>query len=71
MNRKLTLFVVFAFVFVAILAAIQIATNLSFGIITLPQFAPAMAYILITKLFKNLYRPITVKINKIVNESLY
>jgi membrane protease YdiL (CAAX protease family) len=66
MNWKLTLFVVFAFVFVAILAVIQMAANLSFGIITLPQFAPTMAYILITILFKNLYRPITVKINKIV-----
>jgi membrane protease YdiL (CAAX protease family) len=66
MNGKLTLFVVFAFVFVAILAAVQITAKLSFGIITLPQFAPAMAYILITALFKNLYKPITVKIDKIV-----
>jgi membrane protease YdiL (CAAX protease family) len=66
MNLKLTLFVVFEFVFVAILAIIQIATKLSFGIITLPQFAPTMAYVLIIILFKNLYRPITVKINKIV-----
>ncbi|MDR2729563.1 MAG: CPBP family intramembrane metalloprotease [Treponema sp.] len=45
---------------------VQMATNLSFGIITLPQFAPTMAYILIIILFRNLYRPITVKINKIV-----
>jgi membrane protease YdiL (CAAX protease family) len=66
MNWKLTLFVVFTFVFVTILAIVQMATNLSFGIITLPQFAPTMAYILIIILFKNFYRPITVKINKIV-----
>jgi membrane protease YdiL (CAAX protease family) len=66
MNWKLALFVVFAFVFVAILAIVQMATNLSFGIITLPQFAPTMAYILIIIFFKNLYRPITFKINKIV-----
>jgi len=66
MNWKLILFVVFTFVFVAILAMVQMATNLSFGIITLPQLAPTMAYVLVIILFKNLYRPITVKINKIV-----
>ena len=66
MNWKLILFVVFAFVFVTILAMVQMAINLSFGIITLPQLAPTMAYILIIILFKNLYRPITVEINKIV-----
>jgi hypothetical protein len=42
------------------------ATNLSFGIITLPQFAPTMTYVLIIILFKNLYRPITLRINKMV-----
>jgi membrane protease YdiL (CAAX protease family) len=62
----LILFVIFASVFVAILAMVQMATNLSFGIITLPQLAPAMAYVLIIILFKNLYRPITIKINKSV-----
>jgi membrane protease YdiL (CAAX protease family) len=66
MNWKIALFVVFAFVFAAILAMVQMATKLSFGIITLPQFAPTMAYILIILLFKNLYRPITLIINKIV-----
>jgi membrane protease YdiL (CAAX protease family) len=66
MNWKLTLFVVFTFVFVTSLAMVQMAANLSFGIITLPQFAPTVAYIIIIILFKNLYRPITVKINKIV-----
>jgi membrane protease YdiL (CAAX protease family) len=66
MNWKLALFIVFAFVFVAILAIVQIATNLSFGIITLPQLAPTMAYILIAILYKDLYRPITVKVDKIV-----
>ena len=66
MNWKLILFVVFTFVFVAILAMVQMAANLSFGIITLPQLAPTFAYILIIILFKNLYRPITVKINRIV-----
>ena len=66
MNCKLILFVVFAFVFVTILAMVQMAANLNFAIITLPQFAPTMAYMLTIVLFKNLYRPITVKINKTV-----
>jgi membrane protease YdiL (CAAX protease family) len=66
MNLKLSLFVVFVFMFVTILAIVQMAVHLSFGIITLPQFAPAMAYILVAMLFKELYRPITIKINKII-----
>ena len=51
MNWKLILFVVFAFVFVAILAIVQIATNLSFEIIALPQLAPALAYLVVILLF--------------------
>jgi membrane protease YdiL (CAAX protease family) len=66
MNLKLSLFVVFVFIFVTILAIVQMAAHLSFGIITLPQFAPTMAYILVTILFRELYRPISVKINKII-----
>jgi uncharacterized protein len=66
MNWKLILFVVFAFVFIAILAMVQIATKLSFGIIVLPQFAPLLAFILIVLIFKDLYRPITIQLNKII-----
>jgi len=66
MNWKLILFVVFAFVFVIILAIVQIATKLSFGIITLPQLAPALAYLLTILLFRGLYKPITINIKKIV-----
>jgi membrane protease YdiL (CAAX protease family) len=66
MNWKLVLFVVFAFIFVAILAIIQMATNLNFGIIVLPQFAPLLAFILTVLIFKDLYRPITVEFNKSV-----
>jgi len=66
MNRKLALFVVFAFVFITILAVIQVVTKLGFDIITLPQFAPTLAYLLTILIFKNLYRPITININKIV-----
>ncbi|GBU27803.1 hypothetical protein R84B8_01344 [Treponema sp. R8-4-B8] len=66
MNRKLVFFVVFVFVFVAVLAFVQIVTNLSFGIITLPQFAPTLAYLLTILLFKDLYKPIIINLNKIV-----
>jgi len=64
MNWKLILFVVFAFVFIAMLAVIQIAINLGFDKITLPQFAPALAYLLTILLFKDLYKPITINLNK-------
>jgi hypothetical protein len=60
MNWKLFLFVVFAFVFVAILAMVQTVTKLSFGIIVLPQFAPLLAFILTVLIFRDLYRPITI-----------
>jgi membrane protease YdiL (CAAX protease family) len=66
MNWKLILFVVFAFVFLTILAMVQIATKLSFGIIVLPQLAPLLAFILIVLIFKNLYRPVTIQFNKII-----
>jgi len=36
MNWKLILFMVFAFIFVAVLAMAQMAAKLSFGIIVLP-----------------------------------
>jgi uncharacterized protein len=66
MNWRLILFVVFAFVFVAILAMVQMATKLSFGIIVLPQLAPLLAFILTVLIFKDLYRPITIQFNKII-----
>ena len=65
-NKKLILFVVFAFVFVTILAVVQIITNLSFEIIALPQLAPALAYLVIILMFRDLYKPIIININKIV-----
>jgi membrane protease YdiL (CAAX protease family) len=66
MNKKLILFVVFAFVFITILAFIQIVTNLSFGIIVLPQLAPALAYLVTILIFRDLYRPLVIGINKTV-----
>ena len=66
MNWKLILFVVFAFVFVAILAMVQITTKLSFGIIVLPQLAPLLAFILTILIFKDLYRPITIQFNRVI-----
>jgi uncharacterized protein len=66
MNWKVILFVVFAFVFVAILAIVQMVTKLSFEIIVLPQLAPLLAYILIVLIFKDLYIPIIKQFNKII-----
>jgi len=66
MHWKLFLFVVFAFVFVAVLAMIQTVAKLSFGIIVLPQFAPLLAFILTVLIFRDLYRPITIQFNKII-----
>ena len=66
MNWKLILFVVFAFLFVVILAMVQMAAKLSISIIVLPQLAPLLAFIIIVLIFKDLYRPITVQLNKII-----
>jgi membrane protease YdiL (CAAX protease family) len=66
MNRKLVLFVVFNFIFITILAVIQIVTGIGFDKITLPQFAPTLAYLLTILLFKDLYKPIIIKVNKII-----
>jgi membrane protease YdiL (CAAX protease family) len=64
MNLKLALFVAFAFVFMALLAFAQVATNLSFEIIVLPQLAPTLAFILTVLIFRSLYKPIIININK-------
>jgi membrane protease YdiL (CAAX protease family) len=66
MNKKLMLFVVLAFVFVTILTFIQIITNLSFGIIVLPQLAPSLACLVTVLIFKELHRPIIISISKII-----
>jgi len=65
-NWKLILFVVFAFLFVVILAMVQMAAKLSISIIVLPQLAPLLAFIIIVLIFKDLYRPMTVQLNKII-----
>jgi len=66
MNRKLILFVVFAFVFITILAILQMTVKLGFDKITLPQFAPTLAYLLTILIFKDLYKPIIININKTI-----
>jgi membrane protease YdiL (CAAX protease family) len=40
--------------------------NIGFDKITLPQFAPTLAYLLTILLFKDLYKPITITFNKII-----
>jgi len=66
MNWKLILFVVFAFVFIAALAVFQMAIHLGFDKITLPQFAPLLAYLLTVSLFKDLYKPVIINFNKTI-----
>ncbi len=66
MNRKLILFVVFAFLFAGLLVIIQIAAKIDFEIIVLPQLAPTLAYLLTILLFRDMYKPIIIKFNKYV-----
>ena len=66
MNKKLLLFVVLAFVFVSGLFFLQEFLKIDYTRISLPQFAPTLAYIVIVIIFKDLFIPINFKINRIV-----
>jgi membrane protease YdiL (CAAX protease family) len=66
MNRKLFLFVIFAVVLVPILQIIQTVSKIGYDKISLPAFAPTLAYLLTILLFKDLYKPIIIRFNKIV-----
>ncbi|MDR2734057.1 MAG: CPBP family intramembrane metalloprotease [Spirochaetota bacterium] len=59
-------FIVLAFVFAGVLAVVQLKINLGFDIIMLPQFAPALAYLVTVVLFRNVYKPIICSMNKTV-----
>ncbi|GBU27018.1 hypothetical protein R84B8_00538 [Treponema sp. R8-4-B8] len=67
MNRKLSLFVILAFVFNLIFLFIHIKSNIRFEKISinLPQFAPALAFFVTILLFRDLFRPI-ISFNRIV-----
>lgn len=66
MNWKLFLFIVFAFIFAGIMVIIQTTAHIGFEIIVLPQLAPTLAYVLVSLLFKDMYRPIIFSLNKSV-----
>jgi uncharacterized protein len=73
MKRKLCLFVILAFVFNLILLFIHIKSNIRFEKISinLPQFAPALAFLVTILLFRDLYRPIIINFNKIVFSKVF
>jgi membrane protease YdiL (CAAX protease family) len=60
--------VILAFVFSLVLLFVHIKSNIGFEKISinLPQFAPALAFLVVILLFKDLYKPIVININKIV-----
>ena len=64
MNWKLSLFIVFAFAFAGILVIIQLITGIGFEIFVFPQLAPTLGYILIILIFKDMYKPIIIFVNK-------
>ena len=64
MYWKLIVFVVFSFAFAQILIIIQLITKISFDIIILPQLAPALAFFTTILLFRDMYKPLPVNLNK-------
>jgi len=72
-KMKLFLFVVLAFIFNLILLLIQKRTNIRFEKISinLPQFAPALAFLVTISLFRDLFRPIIMNFNRIVFTKIF
>jgi membrane protease YdiL (CAAX protease family) len=68
MKIKLFLFVVLTFVFNLVLLFAHIKSNIGFEKISinLPQFAPALAFLVTILLFKDLFRPIIINFNRVV-----
>jgi uncharacterized protein len=64
MNWKLILFMVFTFFFTIIMGAVQGIANIDVKHIILPQLAPAFSYLITILLFKNMFKPIIININK-------
>jgi len=66
MKRKLFVFVSLAFAFNLILLFIHVKSNIRFEKISinLPQFAPALAFLVTILLFSDLYRPIIINFNR-------
>jgi membrane protease YdiL (CAAX protease family) len=66
MSRKLMLFIVSVFILVIALFFIQQALNIDFDKIMMTQFAPTLAYIITILVFRDLFIPIRINVNKIV-----
>ena len=66
MKHKLIVFIISVFIFVIALFFIQQALNIDFEKIMLTQFAPTLAYIITIFVFKDLFIPIKINVNKIV-----
>jgi uncharacterized protein len=66
MNWKLILFVVFTFFFTIIMGTVQSIANIDAKYIVLPQLAPAISYLIIILLFKNMFKPIINNFNKTI-----
>jgi len=73
MKMKLFLFVVVVFVLNFILLFIHIKSNIRFEKISinLPQFAPALAFLVIILVFRDLYWPIIINLNRFVFTKIF
>lgn len=60
------LFALITFIVTGLLAALQQKVNLDFEKIVLPQLAPAIGFLIIILLFKNLRIPIEMAFNKTI-----
>jgi len=66
MNSKIILFIVFVIIFSLPLFLIQQFTGVDFAKLSLAQFGPTIAFILLAILFKGTYISINTKISKII-----
>lgn len=72
MKLKIALFIFMTFFFLIVLAIIQQTTCLSYEYITLPQFAPAIAVLFFSLIYKNSVIPINVQFdNKILKKIFF
>jgi hypothetical protein len=66
MNWKLTLFVFLAFILTQGLRFLQHFLHIDYKIVSMPQIAPTFAYIITIIIFKDLFIPINIRINKMI-----
>jgi len=66
MNWKLTLFVFLAFILAFGLRFFQQLLHIDYKIVSMPQLAPAFAYVITVIIFKDLFISINIRINKMI-----